>query len=115
MQSNAEQYLEIVSMKTTVDEMRRLSYYTLCKLSDACGYTNPIDAVRVSRLDGVLTMDALGNFKRWSPRPWIKTVHKHPDAAEPVVIVTRGGDEAHEAASALRAVGFRMIRQEVVQ
>ena len=56
----------ITKQMQTVADFEALSYYTLCRLSDATRYANPIRALPIRIADGeykgVLVTDDLGNF-----------------------------------------------------
>jgi hypothetical protein len=56
---------QTITIATEAD-VRRLSYYTLCKLSEATHYATPATALPLAiargEFKGVLTVDSLGNF-----------------------------------------------------
>lgn len=58
-------HLESIQIQTE-DDVRKLSYYTLCKLVNATGYASPIHAlppaIRRGEFKGQLLTDRLGNF-----------------------------------------------------
>lgn len=56
----------IVKQIKTENDLKELSYYTLCRLQDFTHYANPIKAlpivIKQGEFKGILTLDKYGNY-----------------------------------------------------